>query len=325
VPVSETLEAINEEADMSSWARTGPVVVEVDGTAEGFHVIDYACLEAVRSGAELVLVAPYQAHTSFSPMTTGYQPEPPAELADAALRAAVAHIRHHYGYQLQVTAVSEEGARLKVLPQAARHARLLVVGRTRARGPQRLLAAQGNIHLTARTGCPVIVVPLKWRPSLLDRKVAVGIDGTPLSLEAVEFAFRAAADREGDLTVVHAQHAPRHDPVDADVDSSWVRRGDLTVSETLAGWDEEYPEVKVTRFLTARPVVEALVHEGAQVGLVVLGARAGRLPVGDPVVRRAVAAMVCPVAIVPHHLTAEERERRHRTVEPESNVVVPTY
>jgi len=308
---------------MGTWARTGPVVVEVDGSAEGFHVIDYACLEAARSGAELVLVAPYQAHSSYNQMTSGYQPKPPAELADAALRAAVAHVRHHYGYELQVTAVSEEGARLKVLPQAARHARLLVVGRTRTRGPHRLVAAQGNIYLTARTGCPVIVVPLNWRPSLIDRKVAVGIDGTPLSIEAVEFAFRTAADREGDLTVVHAQHAPRHDPVD--FEDSWVRRGDLTVSETLAGWTDEYPEVKVTRFLTAKPVVEALVHEGAQAGLVVLGARAGLLPVGDPIARRAVAAMACPVAIVPHHVTAKERAQRFRAVESSTDVVVPTY
>ena len=308
---------------MGTWARTGPVVVEVDGSAEGFHVVDYACLEAARSGAELVLVTPYPAHSSYDPMTPGYQPKPPAELADAALRAAVGHVRHHYGYQLQVTAVSEEGARLKVLSQAARHGRLLVVGRTRTRGPHRLVAAQGNIFLTARTGCPVIVVPLNWRPSMLDRKVAVGIDGTPLSIEAVEFAFRAAADREGDLTVVHAQHAPRHDPVD--FEDSWVRRGDLTVSETLAGWVDEYPEVRVTRFLTAKPVVEALVHEGAQAGLVVLGARAGLLPVGDPIARRAVAAMACPVAIVPHHVTAEERGQRFRAVEASGDVVVPTY
>ncbi|WP_157979656.1 universal stress protein [Kribbella monticola] len=134
-----------------------------------------------------------------------------------------------------------------------------------------------------------------------------------------------AADREGDLTVVHAQHAPRHDPADGDLESSWVRRGDLTVSETLAGWADEYPEVKVTRFLTAKPVVEALVHEGAQAGLVVLGARAGRLPIGDPIARRAVAAMACPVAIVPHRVTAEERAQRLRTVEPAADVVVPTY
>ena len=310
---------------MGTWARTGPVVVEVGGSAEALHVVDYACMEAARSGAELVLVTPYQAYSAYNPMTPGLQPKAPGEIADAVLRVAVAHVRHHYGYELQVTAVSEEGARLKVLPRAARHARLLVVGRTRTRGPQRLVAAQGNITLAGRSGCPVIVVPLNWRPMPVDRKVAVGIDGTPLSLEAVEFAFRATADRDGDLTVVHAQHAPRHDPIDGGVANSWVRRAALTVSETLAGWDEEYPEVKVTRFLTARPVVEALVREGLHAGLVVLGARAGRLPIGDPIARRAVAAMPCPVAIVPHHVTAAERKTRLHEVKPADEVVVPTY
>ncbi|WP_112237719.1 adenine nucleotide alpha hydrolase family protein [Kribbella monticola] len=97
------------------------------------------------------------------------------------------------------------------------------------------------------------------------------------------------------------------------------------MSETLAGWADEYPEVKVTRFLTAKPVVEALVHEGAEAGLVVLGARAGLLPVGDPIARRAIAAMACPVAIVPHHVTAKERAQRLRAVDPGGEVVVPTY
>jgi nucleotide-binding universal stress UspA family protein len=301
------------------------VVVEVDGSAEGLHVVDYAALEAIRSGAELVLAAPYHAHSSFNAMTPGYLPKPPAELADADLRVAVAHVRHHYGYDLALAAVSEEGSRLKVLPQAARHARLLVVGRGRARGPHRLVAAQGNIFLAERASCPLLVVPMTWKPSAADRRIAVGIDGTPLSVEAVEFAFCTAADREGDLIVVHAQHAPRHDSDRGGVEESWVRRADLTVSETLAGWTDEYPAVRVTRFLTARPVVEALIHEGAEVGLVVLGAHAGLLPVGDPVTRRAVAAMPCPVAIVPHHATAAERDQRAHAVQPGIGVVVPTY
>jgi hypothetical protein len=116
--------------------------------------------------------------------------------------------------------------------------RLLVVGRNRVRGPQRLVGAQGNIFLSARSGCPVVVVPMTWKASAIDRRIAVGIDGTPLSTEAVEFAFRTAADREGDLTVVRPRHAPQHD---RNVEESWVSRPDVTVAETLAGWTDEYP------------------------------------------------------------------------------------
>jgi len=307
---------------MGMWTRTGPVVVEVDGSAEGLRVVYYAALEAIHGDTELVLAAPYGTHSTIDPSTPGSRPKSPAELADAALRIAVAHVRYQFGHGLPVTAVSEEGSRQRVLPVVARHARMLVVGRTRTRGPHRLVAAQANIHLAARTGCPVVVVPTTWKPSALDRKVAVGIDGTALSQEATEFAFRTAAEREGDLTVVHAASAPRHTDEVYDVEESWVRRADNTVASVLDVWKEAFPKVRVTRFLTARPVVEALVHEGAEVGLVVLGTHAGRLPIGDPVARRAVAAMTCPVAIVPHHPTAEELERR---IHAGTDVAVPTY
>ncbi|GAA1599397.1 MULTISPECIES: universal stress protein [Kribbella] len=291
---------------MSTWNRTGPVVVEVDGTAENLRVVDYACAEALREGAKLVLVAPYAAHSSYSPMTPQYTPAPPAELADAALRAAVAHVRHREGYATELAALAEEGPRIRVLAHAARTARALVIGRSRSRGPQRLLHTQANLTLAARAGCPTVVVPLSWKPSLLDRKVAVGIDGTPLSAEALEFAFAETAGREGDLTVVHAGVPAERPFADEDPECSWISRADYVLSETLAPWTSRFPDVKVTRYLSSRPPAAALVHESSAVGLIVVGAHSGPLPM-DPVARRSLAAMTCPIAVVPHHLTDDER------------------
>ncbi|WP_328997834.1 universal stress protein [Kribbella sp. NBC_00709] len=301
---------------MSAWNRTGPVVVEVDGSAENLRVVDYASAEALRMGAELVLVAPYSAHGSYSPMMPGYAPKPPAEAADAAVRVAVAHVRHRDGYATELVAVTEEGSRLRVLAAAARKARMLVVGRSCSRGPQRLVHSQANLTLAGRAGCPVVVVPLSWRPSLVDRKVAVGIDGTALSAEALEFAFGVAAGREGELVVVHAGLPAGRRFVEEDPDGSWISRADYVLSETLAPWTSRFPDVRVTRFLSSRPPAAALVHESGDVGLVVVGAHGGRLPI-DPVARRSAAAMTCPVAIVPHHLTVAEGMR----LEPARTVV----
>ncbi|MFF0268207.1 universal stress protein [Kribbella sp. NPDC004536] len=285
---------------MSIWNRIGPVVVEVDGSAENLRVVDYACAEALRAGTELVLVAPYSAHAPYSPMTPGSTPKPPAELADAAVRAAVAHVRHREGYATELIAVTEEGSRQRVLAHAARKARMLVVGRSRSRGPQRLVHTQGNLTLASRAGCPVVVVPLTWKPSLLDRKVAVGIDGTELSDEALEFAFGAAAARDGNLVVVHAGLPAERPFVDEDPECSWISRAEYVLSETLGPWTSRFPTVKVTRFLSSRAPVAALVHESAEVGLIVVGAHGGPLPI-DPVARRSLAAMTCPVAVAPHH------------------------
>ncbi|TCN26925.1 universal stress protein family protein [Kribbella orskensis] len=288
---------------MASQVRSGPVVVEVDGAAEGLRVIDYACLEALRSGADLVLVNSSGTHSTSS-MRASELPKPPGEVADAWLRVAAGHVRHRYRNGLQLGTVSKEGARADVLAEAARNARLLIVGRTPKRGPQRLQAAQANLNLAARVGCPVLVVPLSWRPSAIDRKVAVGVDGSALSAEAVEFAFLAAAERGGDLTVVRAGLPPDHAGNDEDVDHSWLSRADLSISEAVAAWIGEFPEVKVTRYLSSRPAAEVLVRESADVGLMVVGAHDNSLSIPDPVARRCVAAMTCPVAIVPHRLTA---------------------
>jgi nucleotide-binding universal stress UspA family protein len=293
---------------MNAWNRQGPVAVEVDGSAENLRVVDYAAAEALRSGADLVLVAPYSAHGSANPMT-GYAPKPPAELADAALRTAVAHVRHRNGYALELAAIAGEGSRSRVLAHAARDARMLVVGRSRSRGPQRLVHTQANLVLAARAGCPVVVVPLSWKPSLLDRKVAVGIDGTALSSEALEFAFGEAAAREGELVVVHAGLPAERPFADDDPDGSWISRAEYVLSETLAPWSRRFPGVKVTRFLSSRPPAAALVRESTEVGLVVVGAHSGPLPV-DPVARRSTAAMTCPVAIVPHQVAPSTDEGR---------------
>ncbi len=199
-----------------------------------------------------------------------------------------------------MTLAPAEGARTKVLSRAARNARLLVVGRARHRGPERLIAARANLVLARRVNCPLVVVPGSWKLAPGDRDVAVGIDGTALSSEAVAFAFEAAAERQGNVIAVHAATRP------LSPEGSWVRDGDLALTRILARSSEDHPEVRVTRYLTNRPVVAALVHKAHEVGLVVLGAHAGRLPIGDPVARRAMATVITPVAIVAHRTEPTE-------------------
>jgi len=309
---------------MSTWNWTGPVVVEVDGNADQ-RVVDYAVEEALSAGADLALVAPYSVRGSFTPMMPGYSPKSPAELADDSLRRAVAHIRHRYGYGVQLSAVTCEGSRSRVLAHAAKDARMLVIARSRSRGPQRLMNTHVSLTLAARAGCPVMVVPMSWKPSLSDRKIAVGIDGTALSAEALEFAFGLAAERKAELVVVHAGLPAEHAWNDEDPEHAWISRADHLLSEALAPWTSRYPDVKVTRFLSSRQPAAALVRESAEVGLVVVGVHSGPLPV-DPVARRSVAAMTSPVAIVPHHPTAEEREQLHAGRQARrAEYVVPTY
>ncbi|WP_327635201.1 universal stress protein [Kribbella sp. NBC_00482] len=287
---------------MAGWNRTGPVVVEVDGSAENLRLVEYAAAEARRTSSRLELIAPYSSRSSFA---SGYSQKPVAEAADDAVQVATAHLRHRGNHSLRLTGATGEGPRSRVLAHAAQNARMLVIARSHGRGPERLVNTQVNLMLAARAGCPLVVVPASWHSSTTDRKVAVGIDGTTLSSEALEFAFMTASQRDADLIVVHSDVVAGHLPAGDDPEWSWLSRADHLLSETLTPWSSRFPDVKVTRFLSSRPPAAALVHESGDVGLVVVGAHSGPGPV-DPVARRSVAAMTCPVAIVPHHAATAE-------------------
>jgi hypothetical protein len=195
---------------------------------------------------------------------------------------------------------------------AADGARLLIVARRHSRGAHRTIAAQSNLNLAGEAACPVIVVPPGWSAPARPGPLYVGIDGSELSREAIEFAYTTAAHRRAHLVVVHAGR-PARGP-------SGTTSPELTVAEAVAGYADRYPEVRVTRLVTSQSVTDALVGASARAGLLVVGAHAGRLP-HDPNARHAIAGASCPIAVVKH--TARPGERHNESMR--ADIVVPTY
>ena len=73
--------------------------------------------------------------------------------------------------------------------------------------------------------------------------------------------------------------------------------------------------------VTSRPAADALLGASSRAGLIVLGAHAARLPY-DPVTRHVLAGAFCPVAVVKHQTTPDERRYTHPAG---TDVIVPTY
>lgn len=74
------------------------------------------------------------------------------------------------------------------------------------------------------------------------------------------------------------------------------------LAESVAGWEEQYPDVSVRRAVTPEKPVQALLREAENAGLVVVGSHGrGRIrrtvlgSVSHAVVNRA----PCPVAVLP--------------------------
>jgi nucleotide-binding universal stress UspA family protein len=113
--------------------------------------------------------------------------------------------------------------------------------------------------------------PLIPHPS--QAPVLLGIDGSAASELATGIAFDEAARRDVGLIAVHAWS-------DADV-SEWPEidwsanksAAEEVLAERLAGWQEQYPDVKVERSVVCDKPARQLVERSGQAQLVVVGGR----------------------------------------------------
>jgi nucleotide-binding universal stress UspA family protein len=165
-----------------------------------------------------------------------------------------------------------------ILLEDSRHATLVVVGSRGLGSLHSLLLGSVSARLVAHAKVPVVVV----RPPAPDGDrvgVVVGVDGSPGSAAAVEFAFDEAAARGAALTAVYAWGVPpmgnlgpttaRHyDPVEA------RQEADRVLAEALAGWPEKYPDVRVIRrAVHSLNPLRTLIEESAYAELIVVGPR----------------------------------------------------
>lgn len=181
---------------------------------------------------------------------------------------------------LPVRTEVDGGTAAGTLIDHGRTARMVVVG---SRGLGELtggLVGSVSTAVVTHAACPVVVVrglPAAGEPPL-DGPVVVGVDGTATSAPAVAAAFEEASLRGAELVAVHAwtdldlatvYEVDSPHPV---LDRADLQRGqELLLAESLAGWQEHYPDVVVTRVVVAdRPVAHLLdLAESAQ--LVVVG------------------------------------------------------
>lgn len=185
---------------------------------------------------------------------------------------------------------------------------MVVVG---ARGRGTLASALlGSVSATLarESHCPVVVVrEYDDAPDQDRRPLVAGVDGTPVSSAAVEFAFHTASVRKAPLTLLHATWDLR-EQVSSVVDiRSYREKVNLSeeeerlVAETVAGLCEKYPDVTVTESYRRGDPVRQLVEASRTAALVVVGTRGRRLLATTLLgsVSRGVAERAyCPVAVV---------------------------
>ena len=169
-------------------------------------------------------------------------PDVPDDVVEAAQKQA---LRLSPG--LTVTAEASTGAAAHDLLEHSEGAEAVVVG-AHGRGVVRESLGSVSLQVAMHAKCPVVVVRghQTGQPS---GPVVVGIDGSALSREALGYAFEQAS-LQARLVAILAWWIEFIDGVVVTSPGSpeWRRLEDqlrLTVAETMAGWQEKYPDVVV--------------------------------------------------------------------------------
>lgn len=323
---------------MSSRDVSAPVVAGVDGTPDGERAALHAASMAAAMGHPLLLLHAYRrsaalspllpigppagragvAAVAYAPYASTYNEELMRAAGDGALTRAEALVRERHP-DLVIRRRLVRGSPASALVAASKAAVAVVVTRVSGRAVEHLLAGSTTWALTAHATAPVVAVPADWALGTAVDTVVVGIEGVPEERAALRFAFDAAASADAGLVVVHAcrkvEEAHADVPAVVTETQALSDEDERVIAESLAGWAEEYPQVRVTPVFTSRGAVSAILGHADAATLVVVGARAGgglaRLQLGSTA-RAVIAHAPCPVAVV-HAAADQARARRKRS------------
>ncbi|MFJ6771915.1 universal stress protein [Kitasatospora sp. NPDC091257] len=280
-----------------------PVVLGVDAHDTGSMPAAWAADEAARRGLPLRLVhAVPSLYREFRPFDEGRYHTALRERADRALdRAATLARERHPG--LDVTTVVAEDVPAPALCRESRNAALVVLGSRRlSRVEEALSTYSVAVPVSAQAHCPVVVVRDPEHTTQDPPYVGLGVDGSPSSQPAVDFAFAYADERRAALRVLWVWQRPPVGNLDEPATERMLRR---MIFESTAGHHEHHPDVTVTHEVVHGHPVEELALASEHALAVVVGRRGnggftgmrlGSVPHG--LLRRA----HCPVVTVPSAL-----------------------
>lgn len=247
------------------------------------------------------------------PMTDlgmGYAINGLRQLADSVRADAVTRARRA-NPELAITWSQPASRPAPALLQAAETADTVIVGARGMSAARGVFMGSVSVQVAAHASCPVVIVH-DTPATEAGSPVVVGVDGSEVSSSAIAYAFEQASSRGVGLTVVHAWWLDHVE--DAAAAAIWTvdwqtfaQEEQALVAESLAGWQEKYPDVAVRRHSVRGLPVEALIRQSQSACLVVVGTRGrggfGGLLLGS-VSQGVMNRAKCPVAIVHGHKQA---------------------
>ena len=282
-----------------------PVVVGVDGSQPATDAAWWAAECAAARGAPLKIVTTMYVPGSYA-VPIGMPPEfyndqeTAAKVDERRRRARQARRRRRSEHRHRIVHRASD----RHAPRESETARMLVVG---SRGLGEFTGGLLGSVSSAVVGdarCPVAVVKALAEPGrVMRRPVVVGVDGSN-SEPAIAEAYLEASLRKADLIAVHAWSDLTLPPRFSDDGLDWEpiqSREAAALSESLAGYADDYPDVHVHSIVVRQEPVKSLLEYSRRAQLVVVGSR-GRGGFASMLLgstsRAVLHSVSCPLSIV---------------------------
>ena len=258
------------------------VVVGADGSPSSRVAVQWAAREATMRHVPLTVVhvvPSLSVAASALAWPAGPVPEEVLENQETDARQVIADAIKVVedscadGYRPEINSELLFGGSVPALADLSIDAQLVVVGCHGRTGQHRRLLGSVSTGLIHHAHGPVAVIHDEVSSGLQSSKlpVLVGIDGSPASELATAIAFDEASWRGVDLVALHVWGEADMSTVFG-IDSSAVQSAaDKTLAESLAGWQERYPEVTVHRVVEFEHPARHLLKQAERAQLVVVG------------------------------------------------------
>ena len=165
------------------------------------------------------------------------------------------------------------GSPVPTLVDLSKEAQMVVVGCRGRTGRHRRLLGSVSTGLIHHAHRPVAVIHDEVPSSLQSAQlpVLVGIDGSRASELATAIAFEEASWRGVDLVALHVWSDADMPALIGIEESALQSAAEKALAESLAGWNERYPEVTVHRLVEFERPARHLLDKSERAQLVVVG------------------------------------------------------
>ncbi|KXI15816.1 universal stress family protein [Corynebacterium sp. CMW7794] len=266
---------------MDVMAKEDIVVVAVDGSEASKNAVRWAANTAMKRGIPLRIASSY----TVPQFLYAEGMVPPKELFDdlqaetlEKIEAARA-VAHEVAPDIKIGHTIAEGSPIDMLLEMSHDVTMVVMGSRGMGGLSGMVMGSVSASVVSHASCPVVVVrednqvteSTKYGP------VVVGVDGSEVSQKATHYAFAEAAARGAELIAVHTWMDMQVQASLAGLSAAqaeWAeveKEQGVLLTERLAEFQAEYPDVPVKKVIARDRPVRALADAAAGAQLLVVG------------------------------------------------------